>query len=79
MSLKETTIKSTSVELISAEVVSPPNKKYLFPYWSNKDNRHLIVTIENSAGQQNMAYVTFSEVPEAPPKIPRPLMHPLAG
>ena len=57
MSLKETTIKSTSVEFISAEEISPPKKKYLFPYWSNKDNRHLIVTIENSAGQQNMASI----------------------
>jgi|GEM_PF-1216284 len=44
----------TSVQQVSAEI---PKKKYLFPYWSNKDNRHLIVTIENSDGQSSMASI----------------------
>ena len=44
----------TAVQQVSAEI---PKKKYLFPYWSNKDNRHLIVTIENSDGQSSMASI----------------------
>ena len=44
----------TSVQQVSAEA---PKKKYLFPYWSNKENRHLIVTIENPNGQSNMASI----------------------
>jgi hypothetical protein len=44
----------TPVELVSAE---KPKKKYLNPYWSNKDNRHLIVTIEMPNGQHNMASI----------------------
>lgn len=44
----------TSVAQVSAET---PKKKYLFPYWSNKENRHLIVTIENASGQSNMASI----------------------
>ena len=44
----------TSVQQVSTD---KPKKKYLFPYWSNKENRHLIVTIENSAGQKNMASI----------------------
>ena len=57
MSLEDTTIESASAEILSAEKISPQKKKYLFPYWSNKENRHLIVTIENSTGQQNMASI----------------------
>lgn len=44
----------TSVQQVATE---KPKKKYLFPYWSNKENKHLIVTIENSAGQKNMASI----------------------
>ncbi len=44
----------TSVKQVSADT---PKKKYLFPYWSNKENRHLIVTIENTNGQSNMASI----------------------
>ena len=44
----------TPVELVSAE---KPKKKYLNPYWSNKDNRHLIVTIELANGQHSMASI----------------------
>lgn len=44
----------TSVQQVSAET---PKKKYLFPYWSNKENRHLIVTIENADGKGNMASI----------------------
>ena len=44
----------TSVKQVSADT---PKKKYLFPYWSNKENRHLIVTIENPNGQSNMASI----------------------
>jgi len=44
----------TSVQQVSAE---EPKKKYLFPYWSNKETRHLIVTIENPNGQSSMASI----------------------
>ena len=45
----------TSVTQVSEEIT--PKKKYLNPYWSNKDNRHLIVTIEISNGQHSMASI----------------------
>lgn len=57
MSLQEKTIEPTSVDLLTAEEVSSPSKKYLNPYWSNKDNRHLVVTIEKPNGQKNLASI----------------------
>lgn len=45
----------TSVTQVSKEIT--PKKKYLNPYWSNKDNRHLIVTIELANGQHSMASI----------------------
>lgn len=57
MSLEEMTIEETSVDLLSAEEISAPTKKYLFPYWSNKDNRHLVVTIEKPNGQKSLASI----------------------
>ena len=45
----------TSVTQVSEEIT--PKKKYLNPYWSNKDNRHLIVTIELANGQHSMASI----------------------
>jgi len=32
-------------------------KEYLNPYWSNKDNRHLIVTIKYSNGKESIASI----------------------
>jgi hypothetical protein len=49
----------TSVTQVSKEI--PPKKKYLNPYWSNKDNRHLIVTIELANGQHSMASIQDPE------------------
>jgi len=49
----------TSVTQVSEEIT--PKKKYLNPYWSNKDNRHLIVTIEISNGQHSMASIQDPE------------------
>jgi len=46
------------VETIPTET---PKKKYLNPYWSNKDNRHLIVTIEQPNGQTSMASIQDSD------------------
>jgi len=46
------------VETIPTET---PKKKYLNPYWSNKENRHLIVTIEQSNGQTSMASIQDSD------------------
>ena len=45
----------TSVAQVSEEIT--PKKKYLNPYWSNKENRHLIVTIEQPNGQHSMASI----------------------
>lgn len=45
----------TSVTQVSEEII--PKKKYLNPYWSNKDNRHLIVTIEQPNGQHSLASI----------------------
>jgi len=45
----------TSVTQVSEEIT--PKKKYLNPYWSNKENRHLIVTIEQPNGQHSMASI----------------------
>jgi len=45
----------TSVKQVSEEIT--PKKKYLNPYWSNKENRHLIVTIEQPDGNHNIASV----------------------
>lgn len=61
MSLQEKTIENTSVDLLSAEVISPPSKKYLNPYWSNKETRHLVVTIEKPNGQKNLASIQDPE------------------
>jgi hypothetical protein len=49
----------TSVTQVSKEIT--PKKKYLNPYWSNKDNRHLIVTIELANGQHSMASIQDPE------------------
>jgi hypothetical protein len=49
----------TSVAPVSQETV--PKKKYLNPYWSNKENRHLIVTIELANGQHSMASIQDPE------------------
>lgn len=34
-----------------------PQKKYIFPYWSNKENRHLMVTIEHENGKKSVASI----------------------
>ena len=49
----------TSVTQVSEEIT--PKKKYLNPYWSNKENRHLIVTIEMPNGQHSMASIQDPE------------------
>ena len=49
----------TSVTQVSEDTTS--KKKYLNPYWSNKDNRHLIVTIELANGQHSMASIQDPE------------------
>jgi|SRR6056300_1545721 len=36
---------------------SKPTKEYLNPYWSNKSNRHLIVTVKLSNGVERMASI----------------------
>ena len=44
----------TSVQQVSTSI---RKKKYKNPYWSNKDNRHLIVTIEHEDGTNSMASI----------------------
>jgi len=36
---------------------TPPAKQYFNPYWSNKENRHLIVTIKFPNGKESMASI----------------------
>ena len=46
---------NASVEL--ATEAPRPKKKYLFPYWSNKETRHLVVTIQKPDGKTNIASI----------------------
>ena len=47
-----------SVDTAVQQVSTPTRKKkYKNPYWSNKDNRHLIVTIEQEDGTTSMASI----------------------
>jgi hypothetical protein len=50
---------SASVEtsVSTATENTPKRKEYLHPYWSNKETRHLIVTIKNLNGQENIASI----------------------
>jgi hypothetical protein len=50
---------SASVETSVSTVTenTPKRKEYLHPYWSNKENRHLIVTIKSPNGQENIASI----------------------
>jgi hypothetical protein len=43
---------------VSVEIPpEPPKKEYLNPYWSNKENRHLIVTIKFPNGKTSTASI----------------------
>lgn len=45
----------SSVTEITEE--SKPTKEYLNPYWSNKNNRHLMVTIKYPNGRESIASI----------------------
>lgn len=49
---------NTSVEIASNTL---NKKEYIFPYWSNKENRHLIVTIKHPNGKENLASIQDSD------------------
>ena len=36
-------------------------KKYLYPYWSNRERRHLIVTVEHPNGKTNLVSIMDPE------------------
>lgn len=49
---------SVPVDTSVTEVeTTPPKKTYKNPYWSNRDNRHLIVTIVQPNGKESLASI----------------------
>lgn len=49
---------SVPVDTSVTEVeTTPPKKIYKNPYWSNRDNRHLIVTIVQPNGKESLASI----------------------
>ena len=42
---------------VSGPQDTPTGKQYLHPYWANKENRHLIVTIKQPNGKENIASI----------------------
>ena len=42
---------------VSIQDTQIPQKEYLNPYWSNKENRHLIVTIKFPSGKTSTASI----------------------
>lgn len=53
---------SVSVDTSVTEVKNtPPKKTYKNPYWSNRDNRHLIVTIVQPNGKESLASIYDKE------------------
>ena len=49
--------KEYTVETVNEETQEKPKPKYIFPYWSNKDSKHLIVTLEYPNGTRATASV----------------------
>tara|TARA_X000001036_G_scaffold300541_1_gene279607 strand:+ start:104 stop:616 length:513 start_codon:yes stop_codon:yes gene_type:complete len=49
--------KEYTVETVDEETQVKPKPKYIFPYWSNKDTKHLIVTLEYPNGTKATASV----------------------
>ena len=49
--------KEYTVETVDEETQVKPKPKYVFPYWSNKDTKHLIVTLEYPNGTKATASV----------------------
>ena len=49
--------KEYTVETVDEETQKKPKLKYVFPYWSNKDSKHLIVTMEYPNGTRATASV----------------------
>lgn len=49
--------KEYTVETVNEETQVKPKPKYIFPYWSNKDSKHLIVTLEYPNGTKATASV----------------------
>jgi hypothetical protein len=46
-----------TVETVDEETQVKPKPKYVFPYWSNKDSKHIIVTMEYPNGSRATASV----------------------
>ena len=49
--------KEYTVETVDEETQEKPKPKYVFPYWSNKETKHLIVTLEYPNGTRATASV----------------------
>ena len=49
--------KEYTVETVDEETQVKPKPKYVFPYWANKETKHLIVTLEYPNGTRATASV----------------------
>ena len=49
--------KEYTVETVDEETKTKPKPKYVYPYWSNKETKHLIVTLEYPNGTKATASV----------------------
>jgi hypothetical protein len=42
---------------VTGQQITTTGKQYLHPYWANKENRHLIVTIKQPNGKESIASI----------------------
>ena len=52
------------IERVTTEDPKPKKYEYRDPYWSNKDNEHMIVTLEYPDGRKSTASITGKDNPD---------------
>ena len=52
------------VDRVTNEDPKPKKYEYRDPYWSNKDNEHMIVTLEYPDGRKSTASITGKDNPD---------------
>lgn len=55
--MTEISVPAESSVTIVPKTEASNKKQYLFPYWSNKNNRHLIVTIKYPNGKESISSI----------------------